>query len=183
MKLLICSDIHGDSECAKKVLFEFDRHKADKLIILGDILYHGPRNDLPNHYNPKEVITLLNERREAILSVRGNCDTEVDAMVLSFPILADYAYVSDGTVSMLLTHGHKFNPDSPPPLRSGEILLNGHTHIPAFEEFGNNNVYINPGSISIPKANSKPSYILYENGTFTLYSTDGERLKAFALNK
>ena len=176
MKLLICSDIHGDLESAKKVLSEFDRHGAEKLVILGDILYHGPRNDLPKSYSPKGVIQLLNERRNKILAVRGNCDTEVDAMVLDFNILADYAYISDGIATMLLTHGHKYNLENLPSLSRGDILLHGHTHVPTFTEFGDKNVYINPGSTSIPKNGSLPSYILDESGAFTRYSIDGEIL-------
>ena len=179
MKLLICSDIHGDFECAKKVLSEFDRHRAGKLLILGDVLYHGPRNDLPAGYNPKSVISLLNERRDAILCVRGNCDTEVDGMVLSFPVLCEFAYISDDLVRMFATHGHKFNLENLPPLCKGDILLHGHTHVPAFSEFGNSNVYINPGSVSIPKEGNPPTYIIYENGCFSLFSLDGELISVY----
>lgn len=168
MKLLICSDIHGDFNCAKKVIETFEKEEADKILILGDILYHGPRNDLPSGYNPKKVIELLNGYRDSILAVRGNCDTEVDQMVLNFPILADYAYLELDGLSVLATHGHRFNTETPPPLRRGEILLHGHTHVPVCTAFGNENVYINPGSVSLPKENFPKSYAIFENKCFTV---------------
>ena len=176
MKLFICSDIHGDITCAKSAIDAFRTEKADKLVILGDILYHGPRNDLPENYSPKEVISLLNENREAILAVRGNCDTEVDQMVLNFPILADYAYLCLDGLSILLTHGHNFNTKVLPPLRPGEILLHGHTHVLACKKFGNENYYLNPGSVTLPKENNPKSYMIYENRTFSVKDFDGNTL-------
>ena len=176
MKLLICSDIHGDAESARKVLNVFDGEGCDKLVILGDILYHGPRNNLPGGYAPKDVISLLNERKSVILSVRGNCDTEVDQMVLSFPILADYSYLYVDGLSVFMTHGHKFNTENPPLLNKGDILLHGHTHIPTATDFGDGNCYINPGSVSIPKGNFPPTYMIYENRTFTLMDFEGNKL-------
>lgn len=173
MKLLIASDIHGDLECAKKVIEALEREGCDKLVLLGDILYHGPRNDLPSGYAPKAVIDLLNGYRDRILAVRGNCDTEVDQMVLSFPILADYAYISVDGLSIFATHGHKFNLDSLPPLATGDILLHGHTHVLAAEEFGNGNLYLNPGSPSIPKGGNPGTYIIYENRRFTIVDLAG----------
>ena len=172
MKLLIVSDIHGDYECAKRVTEIYTREKCDKILILGDILYHGPRNDLPSGYAPKSVIELLNAYRDEILAVRGNCDTEVDQMVLDFPILADYAYLVVDGIGIFATHGHRFNTETPPPLRKGEILLHGHTHIIAFQEFGNSNLYINPGSVSIPKGGNPKSYMIFENRTFTVYDLE-----------
>lgn len=174
MKLLIASDLHGDAECTKELIEKFDSEGADKLVLLGDILYHGPRNDLPSGYAPKKVIELLNERREVILCVRGNCDTEVDQMVLNFPVLADYALISADGVSVFATHGHKFNTDAVPPLSGGDILLHGHTHVFACEEFGNGNLYLNPGSVSLPKNGNPRTYMTYEAGTFTLKTFDGE---------
>lgn len=168
MKLLICSDIHGDYDCARAVLDAYEREGADKILILGDILYHGPRNNLPDGYSPKEVIELLNSSRDNILAVRGNCDTEVDQMVLDFPILADYIYLSLDGLSVFATHGHKYNTETPPPLRKGEILLHGHTHIPVSVEFGNGNLYLNPGSVSLPKGNNPKTYMIYENRHFIL---------------
>ena len=164
MKLMIASDIHGSSSFCKEMLAAFDREQADKLLLLGDILYHGPRNDLPKDYAPKTVISLLNERKEKLLCVRGNCDTEVDQMVLQFPIMADYAIFYAGNRMIYATHGHNFNRESLPPMQSGDILLHGHTHIPAWESFGVRNLYLNPGSVSIPKEGSAHGYmILLEN--------------------
>ena len=173
MKLLIASDIHGDLDSAKAVVEAFKREGCDKLLLLGDILYHGPRNDLPSTYAPKAVISLLNAERDNILAVRGNCDTEVDQMVLDFPILADYAYLSLDGLSVFATHGHKFNTAVTPPLRAGEILLHGHTHILCCEEFGSGNFYINPGSAAIPKGNNPRTYLIYENRKFTVLDMDG----------
>ena len=173
MKLMIASDIHGDAETAARLIEAYRASGADKLLLLGDILYHGPRNDLPAGYAPKKVIELLNAISDELICVRGNCDTEVDQMVLNFPILAEYAILSLDGLVVYATHGHKFDRTAPPPMKKGEILLTGHTHIPAAEKFGDENFYINPGSVSIPKENSEKSYILYENREFVFYSLDG----------
>lgn len=167
MKLMFASDIHGSAYYAEKMRQAYIDEKADKLILLGDLLYHGPRNDLPKDYAPKRVIEILNSMKEEILCVRGNCDTEVDQMVLSFPIMADYAVIYADGKTMYLTHGHKFNPENPPKMKKGDYLINGHTHVPANVDMGDL-VYINPGSVSIPKAGSGHSYMLYENGEFVL---------------
>ena len=168
MKLLIASDIHGDIACAKATIQAFNEEKCDKILLLGDLLYHGPRNDLPEGYAPKEVIELLNNNKEKILAVRGNCDTDVDQMVLDFPILADYCYLSIDGLTIFATHGHIHNTDSLPPLRPGEILLHGHTHVLNCVEFGNQNFYLNPGSVTIPKGGNPKSYMIYENKRFTI---------------
>ena len=139
------------------------------MILLGDILYHGPRNDLPEGYAPKEVISLLNPLKEKLLCVRGNCDTEVDQMVLDFPVMAEYAYICGDGLNIFATHGHKFNCDALPPLSDGDILLHGHTHIPAFEKH-ERFTYVNPGSVSIPKDSSDHSYIILENGKFRFFT-------------
>ena len=165
MKLFIASDIHGSAYWCEKMLEAYDKSGAEKLILLGDILYHGPRNDLPDEYAPKKVISMLNPRKEQILCVRGNCDTEVDQMVLDFPVLADYVYILADGKRMFATHGHKFNPENLPPLAKGDILLNGHTHIPKNEKMGDY-VYVNCGSVAIPKENSAHSYVVFENGEF-----------------
>ncbi|MBE6707101.1 MAG: phosphodiesterase [Ruminococcaceae bacterium] len=167
MKLLIASDIHGDIAAARAVVDEYRRSGADRLVLLGDLLYHGPRNDLPKDYAPKEVIALLNSVKDELLCVRGNCDTEVDQMVLEFPILADYALIEADGVRMFVTHGHKFNLDNLPPLKMGEVLVHGHTHVRAMVEFGNENLYVNPGSPSIPKENTHRGCVMFENGKFT----------------
>lgn len=160
MKLMIASDIHGSAHYCRKMLEAYRREGADKLVILGDILYHGPRNDLPREYAPKEVLNMLNEVKEELLCVRGNCDTEVDQMVLEFPIMADYAILYLGGRMVYATHGHHMNPQNPPMLKAGDILLNGHTHVPKFEKTGSF-YYMNPGSVSIPKEDSAHSYMIY----------------------
>lgn len=165
MKFLIASDIHGSLKYCKMLLKAFETEKADKILLLGDILYHGPRNDLPENYAPKAIIELLNPIKNKLLCVRGNCDTEVDQMVLNFPILADYAVIPVGDKLLYATHGHKFGADNPPPLSNGDILINGHTHVPKCENMGDF-VYMNCGSVSIPKENSAHSYMTLENGKF-----------------
>jgi len=157
----------------KKVLSAYEKENAQRILILGDLLYHGPRNDLPKTYSPKSVIELLNANRDIIMSVRGNCDTEVDQMVLNFPILADYMYLSIDGLSIFATHGHHHNTSTPPPLREGEILLHGHTHVLKCEEFGNKNLYINPGSAALPKENNPRTYMVYENRSFVIKDFDG----------
>lgn len=165
MKLIIASDIHGSAYYCRKLIEVFEKENADKMLLLGDILYHGPRNDLPKDYAPKEVIAMLNPLKDKILCVRGNCDTEVDQMVLSFPVLADYAVISvDGTV-VYATHGHKYNEENLPPLAKGDFLLCGHTHIPKINKH-ENYIYLNSGSVSIPKENTPHSYMIFENGQF-----------------
>ena len=177
--LLICSDIHGDAVSAQKVIDAFERHGAERLVILGDILYHGPRNDLPDGYAPKKVIEILNPYSDKILAVRGNCEAEVDQMVLTFPVLADYAFIERDGLRIFATHGHTFNKNSCSNLGKGDILLHGHTHVPVVESFGNENYYINPGSTSIPKENSPKSYIYYENRCFSFRTLEGEEYKKF----
>ena len=173
MKILIASDIHGSAYYCRKLLEAWDRENPDKTVLLGDLLYHGPRNELPKEYDPKQVIPLLNDRRDSLLCVRGNCDTEVDQMVLQFPILADYAWIAADGCSLFATHGHVYHPDHLPPLREGEILLYGHTHVPAWENRGGFRCF-NPGSVSIPKGGSQPGYMLYEDGVFTWKTLEGE---------
>ena len=160
MKLMIASDIHGSAYYCNAMLEAFSRENADRLLLLGDILYHGPRNDLPREYAPKKVISLLNAKKNKIFCVRGNCDTEVDQMVLEFPILADYCILTVGKRLIFATHGHNFNMNSLHPLSERDILLHGHTHIPACEKFGSSILYLNPGSVSIPKENSAHGYII-----------------------
>ena len=174
MKLLICSDIHGDLDSCERMLAAFEREGADKIVLLGDILYHGPRNDLPATYAPKKVIELLNLMKSKIIAVRGNCDAEVDQMVLQFPNMADYAKIEIDGLSIFVTHGHHHNTTTPPPLEKGEIMLHGHTHILKFEEFGDGNFYINPGSVALPKEGNPRSYAVYESRTFTIKELDGK---------
>ena len=173
MKLMIASDIHGSAYYCKQMLEAFSAERADRLLLLGDILYHGPRNDLPKDYAPKEVIEMLNAVKNKLFCVRGNCDTEVDQMVLGFPIMADYALLPVGERLIYATHGHRFNMGSLTPLQSGDILLHGHTHIPAWDSFGEGNLYLNPGSVSIPKVGSKNSYMVLQDNCAVWKSLDG----------
>ena len=165
MKWMIASDLHGSAYYCRKMLEAFEREGADRLFLLGDLLYHGPRNDLPREYAPKEVIPLLNGKKEKLLCVRGNCDAEVDQMVLEFPVLADYAVLPVGQRLIYATHGHIYHVKNLPPLAPGDVLLHGHTHVPAWTEFGQGNPYLNPGSVSIPKENSPHSYMTLEGNT------------------
>ena len=165
MKWMIASDLHGSAYYCRKMLEAFEREGADRLFLLGDLLYHGPRNDLPREYAPKEVIPLLNGKKEKLLCVRGNCDAEVDQMVLEFPMLADYAVLPVGRRLIYATHGHIYHVKNLPPLAPGDVLLHGHTHVPAWTEFGQGNLYLNPGSVSIPKENSPHSYMTLEGNT------------------
>ena len=174
MKLFIASDIHGSAYYCRQMIEAFKAEKADRMLLLGDILYHGPRNDLPQEYAPKEVIAMLNQLKEKILCVRGNCDTEVDQMVLEFPIMADYAIIPLDKRLVYATHGHRLNTKTPPPLQPGDILLHGHTHIPAWEQFGDGNLYLNPGSVSIPKNGSAHSYMTLKDGTFQWKDLGGD---------
>lgn len=165
MKWMIASDLHGSAYYCRKMLEAFEREGADRLFLLGDLLYHGARNDLPREYAPKEVIPLLNGKKEKLLCVRGNCDAEVDQMVLEFPVLADYAVLPVGQRLIYATHGHIYHVKNLPPLAPGDVLLHGHTHVPAWTEFGQGNLYLNPGSVSIPKENSPHSYMTLEGNT------------------
>ena len=177
---MIASDIHGSAYFCKKLLEAYEREGAEKLLLLGDILYHGPRNDLPEGYAPKEVIAMLNPLKDKLLCVRGNCDTEVDQMVLSFPVLADYAIFWLDGKAVYATHGHNYNEGKLPPLADGDILLNGHTHVPKCTDH-RNYTYMNPGSVSIPKENSPHSYMIYENGKFLWKDLEGEAYMDFAM--
>ncbi|MDO5396551.1 MAG: phosphodiesterase [bacterium] len=171
MKLMFASDIHGSAYYAERLIKAFEKEKPERLVLLGDLLYHGPRNDLPKDYAPKKVIDILNGMKDRLLCVRGNCDTEVDQMVLEFPIMADYAVMWIDGRMLYMSHGHRVNPQNPPKLSAGDILMNGHTHIPADEKIGDFR-YLNPGSVSIPKNGSTHSYMIYENGVFLLKELD-----------
>lgn len=164
-KIIIASDIHGSAYWCKELLSAFEQEGADKLILLGDLLYHGPRNDFPDDYSPRTVFDMLNAVKDKILCVRGNCDSEVDQMVLAFPIMADYALTEVNGKTLFLTHGHLFNADMPPSLQAGDLLLNGHFHTPYHSEMENGAIYANCGSVSLPKDDTPHSYILIEDGT------------------
>lgn len=174
MKIMVASDIHGSAFYCRQMIERFREEKADRLLILGDILYHGPRNDLPKEYAPKEVIPMLDEIKDSIFCVKGNCDGDVDQMVLDFPILAEYSVFLIEKRLVYVTHGHKLNLKNLPPLRKGDILLHGHTHVPAWEEFGDENLYLNPGSVSIPKNDSRHSYMIIEDNKIYWKDLQGE---------
>ena len=166
MKIIIASDIHGSAYWCAKLLEAYRAEGAEMLLLLGDVLYHGPRNNLPDEYDPKKVIAMLNEIKAEILCVRGNCDTEVDQMVLDFPILSQNAVVFADGVKIYATHGHKFNKDNLPPLSAGDVLVYGHTHV-ALDTLMGGVRCLNPGSVSIPKENTGHGYIIFEDGEFT----------------
>ncbi len=178
MKLLIASDIHGSIPSCQKLLEAYAREKADKMVLLGDYLYHGPRNSLPEAYGPDSVIGMLNGAREHILAVRGNCDAEIDQMLLKFPTGSDSMTLFIDGLTLFATHGHLFNEDCPPPLRPGEILLHGHTHICMMKKADSGTFWVlNPGSVSLPRMNNPRTYMTYENHEFALKTLDGEMIQ------
>ncbi len=178
MKMMIASDIHGSALYCKRLLERFDREGCERLILLGDLLYHGPRNALPDGYDPPRVAEMLNERKDKLLCVRGNCDAEVDRMVLHFPIGADYAVMPLGSRLLYMTHGHLFHEADPLPLSDGDIYLFGHIHVPKCEEKGGV-MRLNPGSVSIPKEESHRGCMTLENGLFTWKTLEGETFQTW----
>lgn len=170
MKIFIASDLHGSAYYVEKLIEAYRESGAEKMLLLGDLLYHGPRNALPRDYSPKDVIPQLNKIRDEIVCVRGNCDADVDQMVLDFPIMAENCILYYEGHMIMATHGHVFNTENVPALKAGDVLLHGHTHVPVAEPFGGQSghdfVYINPGSVSIPKENSHHSYLIFEDGHF-----------------
>ena len=169
--VFVASDIHGSALWCRRMLERFAASEADRLLLLGDILYHGPRNELPEGYAPKEVIAMLNPLADKILCVRGNCEAEVDQMVLDFPVMADYIGIFDGKLSVYATHGHLWGEDKPLPACRGSVLLCGHTHVSKYADHSSY-IYMNPGSVSIPKENTPHGYMLYGDGLFTWYDLE-----------
>lgn len=182
MKILIASDIHGSAKYCRKLLERYEEEKAGRLLLLGDLLYHGPRNDLPEEYEPKQVIGMLNALKDEIFCVRGNCEAEVDQMVFSFPVMADYALMPLGNRMVFITHGHVYNKENLPPMKAGDILLHGHTHVPACEACSGI-VYMNPGSVSIPKNGTPRGYMTLEGETFTWKTLEGETFNRYPAGK
>ena len=178
---MIASDIHGSLKYCRELIEKYREEKCEKLVLLGDVLYHGPRNDLPDEYNPKCVIALLNDMAEEILCVRGNCEAEVDEMVLSFPVLAEYAFFYHKGRMFFLTHGHKMNPQNLPKIKKGDILFNGHTHVSKIEELDGGNIYANPGSVSIPKENTPRGYMIVDDDAITHKTLRGEKVQEYIL--
>lgn len=180
MKYLFASDIHGSAYYCRKLTEVYRQSGTERLILLGDLLYHGPRNDLPKDYAPKEVIAMLNELKHEIFTVRGNCEAEVDQMVLEFPVMADYAVLMLNGLTFFATHGHVFNQENMPPLKAGDILIHGHTHILKAEKAGDNYI-LNPGSTSIPKGGNPATYAVLEDTTFRILDFDGNVVKEILL--
>lgn len=180
MKYMFASDIHGSAYYCRRLLEEYQKSGAERLILLGDLLYHGPRNDLPKEYAPKEVIAMLNGMKDEIYTVRGNCEAEVDQMVLEFPVLADYAVLVLNGLTFFATHGHVFNQEHMPPLKKGDILVHGHTHLLKAEQFGDNYI-LNPGSTSIPKGGNPATYAVLDDKTFCILDFDGNVVKEIVL--
>lgn len=177
MKLLIASDIHGSAYYLKQLLDQFEAQQADKLVLLGDVLYFGPRNDFPQGYDPKECIQLLRAYQSRILAVRGNCDSEVDQMVLGMPILADYVMLLLNSKTVLATHGHLAAYMDFANLPNVDIHLSGHTHIPVLKQ--EEGIYqLNPGSISLPKNGHIPTYGILQETSFELFDLVGNLLDA-----
>lgn len=180
MKLFICSDLHGSAYYCKKLITAYEKEGADKILFLGDMLYHGPRNDLPLEYSPKMVCKLMNEMKDELLCVKGNCDADVDQMILDFPIMASYCFLNIDGINFLATHGDIMNENNCSILKPGDILLHGHTHVSeciANDKF----IYINPGSVSIPKNGTPNSYLIYQDGLFLWKDIDGNNYKEFSL--
>ncbi len=177
MKYIIASDIHGSAPAVRKLICRIEAEAADRIILLGDILYHGPRNDLPEGYSPKEVLALLNPLADKIIAVRGNCDSEVDQMVLNFPCLADYGLIESNDHLLYLTHGHIAGKtvEDPPALKPGSAFLSGHTHIKTLSN-RDGVFFVNPGSISIPK-DGTASYATFDGTWFTLKTLEGKELQ------
>lgn len=174
MEIMIASDLHGSAYATKRLLDVFARREPDRLLLLGDLLYHGPRNALPREYDPPQAAEALNAVKDRLLCVRGNCDAEVDQMVLEFPILADYMIWYDGTNMIFTTHGHIRGELNPPPMPPGSILLHGHTHVPAARRTAWG-VYLNPGSVSIPKEGWPASYMVYQDGLFRVLELENDQ--------
>lgn len=186
-KYFICSDIHGSAYWCRKTLEKFEESSAERIILLGDILYHGPRNDLPKDYAPKEVIAMLNPLKDKIWAVRGNCEAEVDQMVLDFPCLADYAILVLNGHTIFATHGHHYNEHTLPPISDGDVLLHGHTHLLCAEklttEDGRSFYHLNPGSTSIPKGGNPNTYAILDGDTFRILDFENSVVKEISLSE
>ena len=180
MKILFASDIHGSAYYCRRLLDIYKETKASRMVILGDILYHGPRNDLPREYAPKQVISMLNDMKKEIYAVRGNCEAEVDQMVLQFPVMADYCILNLDGRTFYATHGHIYNENNLPPIQEGDILIHGHTHVLKAEQ-KEGYVLLNPGSVSIPKEGNPPTYAIFEDGVFTIKDFEGNIVKSIEL--
>ena len=175
MKLLFASDIHGSAYWCERLLERIDSEAPDKIVLCGDLLYHGPRNDLPKGHNPKEVIKMLSPLKDKIIAVRGNCEAEVDQMVLPFPVLADYTIIETGEKTLFVSHGHLFHKENIEKIGGCDALINGHTHVYEIEDVDGKE-YVNIGSVALPKQNRENTYCIYENGHFYIKNFDGDVL-------
>lgn len=177
---MFASDIHGSAYYCRQMLKAYEEEKAERLVLLGDLLYHGPRNDLPKEYAPKEVIQMLNAHKNELYVVRGNCEAEVDQMVLEFPVLADYCILVIDGLTFYATHGHVYNQNHLPPMKNGDILIHGHTHVLKAEAM-DGYILLNPGSTSIPKEGNPPTYAVLEDKVFKIKDFDGNIIKEMRL--
>ncbi len=181
MKIMFISDLHGSAYYAKKIAEIYNDFMPERVVSVGDLLYHGPRNDLPEGYDTKETTKILNSFKNKMIAVRGNCDSEVDQMVLEFPMMADYTVIAADGLDMFVTHGHLFDPDNLPQ-NCGQVFISGHIHIPVMEE-KDGVLVLNPGSCALPKEGNPPSLMLYENGEFKIIEIEtGKEIKKFKKN-
>lgn len=180
MKLMFASDLHGSLFFCEKLLDAYRNENAEKLILLGDLLYHGPRNNLSKNYDTIKVAEKLNAIKNNLLCVRGNCDAQVDQMVLNFPIMSDYSIIYLEKRLIFLTHGHIYNRNNLPPINKNDIMIQGHTHVPIIENI-NGIILMNPGSVSLPKQNSPHSFMIYEDAEFKIKDFDGNIINRYKL--
>lgn len=181
MKYMFASDIHGSAYYCRKLLELYKESGADRLILLGDLLYHGPRNDLPREYDPKAVTAMLNGQKQEIYAVRGNCEAEVDQMVLEFPVMADYAVMVLNGLNFFVTHGHLFHQDQLPPMKAGDILIHGHTHLLRADALGDCYI-LNPGSTSLPRDGNPSTYGVLDGSLFRILDFEGTVVKELDLS-
>jgi putative phosphoesterase len=181
MKLLFLSDIHGSAYYMSEMMQAIKREKPDQIVLLGDALYHGPRNPLPKDYDPKQVVEMLNSLKNKIIAVRGNCDSEVDQMLIEYPMLADYGVLYIEGKRCFISHGHLFNGGEDLNFQKGDIYIQGHTHIPKLE-WREGILKLNPGSVSLPKQNTEHSYAIIEKAKFILKNLDGRVIESIGLD-
>ena len=168
MKLLFFSDVHGVPSTLERLFEHASELKPDLMVLLGDALYHGPRNGVPGWYDPQKVADLLNAHKEQILAVRGNCDADVDQFLLQFPIMSDFSEIITDSARFFVTHGHLWNAANVPPVPRGTVLAHGHTHIPEIRSLPEGVTLFNPGSISLPKRNFPPSFGFFDGKKLTV---------------
>ena len=172
MRYMILSDIHGALPPLEAALSLFQSERCDLLLLLGDILNYGPRNGLPSGLDPQAVAQRLNSMADKIVAVRGNCDSEVDQMLLQFPIMSDYALVVDGQRRLFLTHGHIYNKENRPPLKC-DFFFTGHTHLWEIDE-KEGIVFCNSGSVTFPKNGNEPTVVIYDDGQLRILNLKGD---------